>query len=125
MRLINDHTFEWLGRYDNVINSGGVKISPEIIEPQIGDLLLKCNLKNDFFVGGVRDPKLGQRLTLFLEGEISNSKKLEIIQEFQTSFSKYHVPKQIICVENFSRTPTGKINRKLSSNNEVVISLNQ
>ena len=125
VKITSPDNFLWKGRYDNVINSGGVKISPEIIEPQIGDLLLKCNLKNDFFVGGVRDPKLGPRLTLFLEGEKSNSKKLEIIQEFQTSFSKYHVPKQIICVENFSRTPTGKINRKLSSNNEVVISLNQ
>src|SRR5690606_33118285 len=28
----NDIQFAWLGRYDNIVNSGGVKLVPEIIE---------------------------------------------------------------------------------------------
>ena len=34
-----DGGFEWLGRYDNVINSGGIKIHPEEIEREIMPLL--------------------------------------------------------------------------------------
>ena len=27
--LVSDRHFEWLGRFDNVINSGGIKLHPE------------------------------------------------------------------------------------------------
>jgi O-succinylbenzoic acid--CoA ligase len=32
VKLISDTEFVWLGRFDNVINSGGVKINTEQIE---------------------------------------------------------------------------------------------
>ena len=32
IELHNEKQFSWIGRYDNVINSGGIKIFPEEIE---------------------------------------------------------------------------------------------
>ena len=33
--LIDETSFHWLGRYDNVINSGGIKIIPEKVEAKL------------------------------------------------------------------------------------------
>ena len=35
VRLHSDHSFSWLGRWDNVINTGGVKVFPEKMEKKI------------------------------------------------------------------------------------------
>ena len=35
VELITPETFRWKGRLDNIINSGGVKINPEIIEQKL------------------------------------------------------------------------------------------
>jgi O-succinylbenzoic acid--CoA ligase len=54
--------FNWLGRIDNVINSGGIKVIPEILEQRIRELLgLECLLL------GEQDEKLGQKLVLLVE----------------------------------------------------------
>ena len=54
--------FRWLGRYDNVINSGGVKIVPEVLEEKIQELVgHHCLLLSE------ADVKLGDRLVLMVE----------------------------------------------------------
>ena len=62
--LISDGEFKWLGRYDNVINSGGVKLIPEQIE-----LKLASSIKGRFFVAGILDEQLGQKVILVVESE--------------------------------------------------------
>ena len=62
VRLVGDQEFEWLGRIDNVIKSGGVKIVPEILEKRIGELTGR-----EVLVLGVPDKKLGQKLVLVVE----------------------------------------------------------
>ena len=37
--LFSDKAFEWLGRYDHVINSGGVKLHPETIEEKLATII--------------------------------------------------------------------------------------
>ena len=39
VNLTSKTTFEWVGRYDAVINSGGIKISPEQLELQLEGLI--------------------------------------------------------------------------------------
>ena len=35
VQLVSENQFEWLGRFDNVINSGGIKLHPEKIEEKL------------------------------------------------------------------------------------------
>ncbi|HZX74779.1 MAG TPA: AMP-binding protein, partial [Cyclobacteriaceae bacterium] len=44
--------FTWLGRFDNVINSGGVKVSPESIETKIESIFDDEGIFNRCFVAG-------------------------------------------------------------------------
>jgi len=97
--------FKILGRSDNVINSGGVKIHPEELEKKISAVL-----KNNFYFYGKSDEVLGQRLVLFVEGRPENDKAL--LSEIGKFLKKSQMPKEIIWVDRFEKTKTKKIIRK-------------
>lgn len=106
VNLISETEFRWLGRYDNVVNSGGVKLFPEQIETKLAVLI-----KSPFFVGGVQDEKLGQKLILVLQGEVVIDNLLKKITSLP-SLEKYEIPKVIYSLPAFIETETGKIRRK-------------
>ncbi len=93
--------FEWLGRIDNVINSGGVKLFPEQIEEK-----LKGIIPNQFFIASEPDSKLGKRLILVVESD-SNTLETTVFD----GLDKFEIPKKIYNVPKFKMTPTGKIKR--------------
>lgn len=93
--------FVWLGRFDNVINSGGIKLYPEQIEEK-----LSLFIKNRFFVYGQPDDTLGERLVLVVEAE-----PYEISDDCYVALDKYEKPKEVIFVSKFLETGTGKIQR--------------
>jgi O-succinylbenzoic acid--CoA ligase len=105
VEIKNKKQFKFLGRIDNVINSGGAKIFPEQLEA-----LVKKEIPNEVVFLGIDDVSLGQKLIAVIEGEKSDDliKKIREIQ-FEKSF---HKPKEIIFVEKIPRTPNGKISRK-------------
>jgi len=106
--LINIHSdtkFEWIGRYDNVINSGGVKLFPEQIEQKLSQLI-----KERFFVAGIPDEQLGEQLILIIESDVKLSLSKSDYQNCQ--LSKYEIPKQVLVLPKFIETPSGKIQRK-------------
>ena len=105
VELINENQFNWLGRYDSVINSGGVKLIPEQIELELEQLITK-----PFFVAGLPDEKLGQKLILLVEGEVDENQLITLIKE-ESKLTKFQIPKRVICVSNFKRTENGKLNR--------------
>ncbi|MGB5819146.1 MAG: AMP-binding protein [Saonia sp.] len=106
--IISDTEFQWLGRYDNIINSGGVKIIPEQIENKLSSLI-----KGRFFVWGISDRELGQKLILMVEG-VSDTEKL--LHTINTSgiLKKYELPKEVYSLEKFAETKNGKIQRERS-----------
>lgn len=111
VRLISDTQFEWLGRFDNVINSGGIKLHPENIEERLSKII-----SQRFFVAGILDDKLGEKLVLIVELKslkVSEFKSLliEKIKNLKT-LSKFEIPKEIYFADNFVVTETGKIQRK-------------
>lgn len=110
VELVSETEFKWLGRYDSIINSGGIKLIPEQLEGKLTKLI-----KEQFFVTGLPDAVLGEKLILVIEYESSKVEKLKSIlfrkiKELKT-LSKYEIPKGIYCIKNFVKTPTGKINR--------------
>lgn len=101
VEIIDQRKFNWIGRADNVINSGGIKLFPEQIENK-----LKPFINSDFYVTSKSDELLGQKLILVVEGE-------ERSFDFSSAdLTKYQQPKEIIFIDKFSRTESGKIKRQ-------------
>ncbi|WP_166921967.1 AMP-binding protein [Flavobacterium poyangense] len=104
VELVNEKQFVFLGRIDNVINSGGVKLIPEQIEAK-----LTGKITNRFFVTGVPDSVLGEKLILVIEGE-----KQEFVPDFFNVLGKFEKPKEIVFVPKFKENENGKLLRKSS-----------
>lgn len=104
VKLVSDTQFVWLGRIDNMINSGGIKILPELVEGKLSGLISRR-----YFVHGVADEILGEKVVLFVEGAPFdlNPAVFEVLD-------KYEKPKEVVFVSNFRETPTGKIMREES-----------
>ncbi|MGA9269292.1 MAG: AMP-binding protein [Lutimonas sp.] len=108
--LVSHNSFIWLGRIDNVINSGGLKLMPEIIEQKFS----RC-VSGRFFAAGLPDSELGERMIFVVEGRPENEllDRLKSCQvESAGSIMKYEVPKEIVFVAKFAETDSGKMNRK-------------
>ena len=99
--LISNDTFKWLGRFDHVINSGGVKIHPEVLEQK-----LQNQIKAPFFIAGVPDEVLGQKVVLIIEGK---AKQLDLDLNEMESIKR---PKVTYFLPEFQRTKSGKIQRQ-------------
>lgn len=102
--------FKWLGRVDNVINSGGVKVHAEKVETAAYKALHKMMLTRNVLVLGKNDPKLGQKTILLVEGAAFNTKSFA--DELSSYLNKYEYPKEIIFLDKFPLTLSGKINRQ-------------
>jgi len=114
VEIVSANTFLWLGRADNVVNSGGIKIHLEQLEAQIEVLLFELKIKNSFFTAGIPDDYWGQKLVLLIEGQISASIFESLKESLAKNLNKYNQPKEIIFCTNFVYTATSKINRNAS-----------
>lgn len=102
VELVNENQFIFLGRMDNVINSGGIKLIPEQIEEK-----LASKIQQRFFIASKPDNELGEKVVLVIEGE-----KHELDDSLYESLDKYEKPKELIFITKFKETTTGKILRK-------------
>ncbi|MEH6406171.1 MAG: AMP-binding protein [Leeuwenhoekiella sp.] len=99
--LISYKKFIWLGRVDNVINSGGIKLFPEQIENK-----LASTIDVPFFIASEGDEKLGEKLILVMETQNTEAAQIDF-----TALGKYEVPKAVYCTSAFVRTRNGKVQR--------------
>lgn len=107
VELFNEKQFCWVGRSDNIINSGGVKILPEQIEG-----IIRTIISGDFFISSMPDDVLGQKLVLLLEKEmLTDYEKKQYFIKLRKILPKYHVPKEIIAVRKFVRAQNDKLLR--------------
>jgi len=109
--VVELHTYKkflWKGRYDNVINSGGIKLYPEEIESK-----LQVLIGHRFFVTGLPDDALGEKLVLIVELGHNTNTHLTLKHEIKNlkTLHKYEIPKEIYFVSEFIQTETGKIQR--------------
>jgi O-succinylbenzoic acid--CoA ligase len=110
IKLVDSHHFEWKGRLDNVVNSGGIKIYPEEVESLIAPILYSLNFNNHFFLTTIEDEKLGEKLVMVMEGEGFDTENL--LQTLKQFLPKFHAPLATIFKTRFERTLSGKIIRK-------------
>ena len=103
VELVSETSFRWIGRKDFVINTGGVKVHTEEIEQ-----VLSSSFSAPFFIAGLPDQPLGERVVVFVETEenISFADHIDL--------PKYGRPKEVICIPRFFYTQSGKIDRFLT-----------
>mgnify|MGYP000666366932 CR=1 FL=1 len=101
VKLQSDTEFEWLGRFDNVINTGGIKVYPEVIEEKLQD-----KITERFFITSIEDDTLGDKVVMLIEG----SEKALNASIFD-DLDKFEKPKEIFFVDKFTETASGKIHR--------------
>ena len=106
VKLHSKTEFVWLGRFDNVINSGGLKLFPEQIEAKLQDII-----KQRFFVASEKNEILGEQLILIIEGKPNIDVISNATRNLMT-LDKYEKPKQVYTVSKFIETTSGKIQRK-------------
>lgn len=104
VELVNENQFIFLGRIDNVINSGGIKLLPEQIEEKLAG-----KIEPRYFISSKEDKELGEKIILVIEGN-SFTVDTSIFDELD----KYEKPKEILFVPKFKETGNGKIIRKES-----------
>jgi len=106
VELLTPESFRWLGRYDNVINSGGIKIYPEDLERRLAPMV-PC----PFYIIGVPEPKWGTAAVMVVEGDEAVA---ELIRKNIVAFPDHRMlPKRIVPIKHFNYTHTGKIKREI------------
>lgn len=106
--LLNNHEFVWKGRFDFVVNSGGVKLFPEEIEKKLYTVI-----PERFFVAGLPDERFGEKLCLFIEGEAyGNDRFQSLLDHLSKRLDKYEKPRDVFFLKSFKMTESGKIRRE-------------
>jgi len=112
VNIFSESSFRPTGRYDNIINTAGLKVLPEDIERKILPILTDQLPGCDYFIAGVADSSFGQKVVLFVESTlITDSKKENLTKAFRENLRAWEVPKEVVCVSGFRRTKSGKVNR--------------
>lgn len=96
--------FRILGRRDNTINTGGVKVQIEQVEAALRPLLPFA-----FFITSAPDPKFGERIVLL--AELSGPLPSSLLADAFAQLPPYWRPKEIRQVERLPLTGTGKPDR--------------
>ena len=94
--------FRILGRKDNVICSGGIKIQAEEVERQ-----LRAHLREPYLISKRPDEKFGEVVVLLTEGCVDEAQEV-----CERVLDKYQRPKVYVHVDGIPLTETGKPARR-------------
>ncbi len=112
VEILTPTRFRWIGRIDNTINTGGVKVQTEKLEVAIAEALAEREPVPRFFVASQPDELLGEKIVLIVEGEPWGAEsELVLFGKLANFLRKFELPKEILYSPSFSETPTGKISR--------------
>ncbi len=100
--IFSDGAFRILGRTDNTICSGGIKVQPEIIE----ELLAQHDI--EAIITSIPDPKFGEAIVLLH----TNKRSAEELKLLCTNILEpYQIPRHFCFTEHLPLTENGKISR--------------
>ncbi len=108
VEILSDTEFKWLGRADNVINSGGIKIHPESLEQTYRQLIPELP---DFYLVGITSDKWGSELAM-----VTQPIHQHLLEELKAKVTDHkYLPKKIITVHELATTANGKVRRIVPS----------
>ncbi|MDL2255474.1 AMP-binding protein [Parabacteroides sp. OttesenSCG-928-K15] len=100
--------FRILGRKDNVINTGSIKVQIETLEDRIRKFI-----SINFVITSVPDPELGEIIVLLACGKDETEHIYNLLKEAsaKNELPPYHCPRHILWTESIPLTGNGKIDR--------------
>ncbi len=119
VELNNDGSFRFLGRADNIINSGGYKVQVEKVEHALTEVLE--SYFGSVFAGqrlmviGLPDEEFGERVTAVIEGDDHGYSiaDIRLALEAQGTLERNEFPRQLVFLSTLPETPSGKLDRQL------------
>ncbi|MFM9944313.1 MAG: AMP-binding protein [Bacteroidia bacterium] len=115
-----DGSFDFIGRADFMINTGGYKVLPEQLEQKIKSFFKNIDQDLDLAITSIPNEKWGNKIILVLT-LLSDISENEILEQLKPNLEKYEFPKHILKLETIPRNEGGKIDRiKL---NQLVLSV--
>lgn len=102
--IFPDGSFRITGRWDNVINSGGVKIQPEKIEAAMAHIY-----PGEVYASSVSNDLLGNQLVLVVNKQPDNPQV--IFSLLEDKLPRHQMPASMYVLNEFPKTSSGKINR--------------
>jgi o-succinylbenzoate---CoA ligase len=113
VELLTPTRFRWIGRVDNTINSGGVKVQSEIVEVAVAEALADMDPMPRFFVASQPDDLLGEHVILVLETEtFTDADEKELKSRIKPLLKKFERPKKFYFCPAFTETGTGKVSKQ-------------
>lgn len=107
VELISSRQFRFIGRADFIINSGGIKLSPERLEQKMVPFI-----KDDFAFSSMPDELLGEKLILLIASEVYANDKYKTLEYLlDRELERFQQPKAIRFIEELPRNKNGKLDR--------------
>ncbi|HUX38973.1 MAG TPA: AMP-binding protein [Rectinemataceae bacterium] len=109
VEMLDDLRFRWLGRFDNLINSGGLKIVPEELEALITEKTGRACA-----VIGLPDTRLGTKVAVvFEDGATGSTSELASLRGLlEGELPRQALPREILAVAELPRNASFKLDRK-------------
>lgn len=113
VRMSGERQFEVLGRLDDVINSGGIKIFTYDVEQAIIEKFNDLDMPHKpLFVCRQKDERFGEIVVAVMLGEpLEEDKVRQIISHCAHKLGKYAAPKHLYFTRDFVKLESGKINK--------------
>ena len=102
VELLSPTTFRWLGRADHAINSGGLKIHPEMLEAEIRAAMPGLP---PFYISAEPDARWGEHPVIIAEGDIPLDSVRAALHDPRTA------PVRLVRIRHLPLTATGKLLR--------------
>lgn len=107
VELVSSSEFKIVGRNDNIINSGGLKILPEELETKIANIIGR-----ECIIIPERDVLLGQKLVVVIEGIENKELAAVLLEKIKFGIGRHKSPKNMRFINQFPRNSSMKIDRK-------------
>ncbi len=107
VEIVSPESFKFLGRANNIINSGGIKIVPEKLEEEIKEFI-----HGDYIISAINDDLLGEKIVLVIEGTKEDIDADDLIEKIKLKAGSKICPKEILFLPEFPRNIHMKISRK-------------
>ncbi len=107
VEIVSPGCFKFMGRANNIINSGGIKIVPEKLELEIKEFI-----NGDYIISAVSDDLLGEKLVLVIEGQKEDIEVEDLLEKIKARIGSKYSPKDIVFLSEFPRNLNMKISRK-------------
>ncbi len=107
VELVDDTRFVWVGRFDNVIITGALKVFPEDVESRLRPLAQGV----EFYVSSRRSSEWGEEVVLVV-ADRDVTAGCSLMEQCRTILKPHERPKVVVTLPELEHTSNGKLKRK-------------